>query len=141
MSLLQAALSYKVERSTIQSNGYVGAAAYYALVTMYERKVFNARPLIAISNTLQACANLYEHEGNGYLWRIAWPMFVAGLETNDLIYQTWVIDRFTSMQELGENLRRAKQVLEAVCLEQRKTGKQIDYLSRIRSGEFQGFVI
>lgn len=68
-------------------------------------------------------------------------MFVAGLETDDLIYQTWVIERFTSMQDLGENLRRAKLVLETVCLEQRRTGQQIDYLSRIKSGEFQGFVI
>ncbi len=139
--MLQASLSHGIERSTIQSNNYVGAALYYALVIAYEKKVWKTRPSIAISKTLQACANLYEHEGVGYLWRIAWPMFVAGLETDDLIYQTWVIERFTSMQDLGENLRRAKLVLETVCLEQRRTGQQIDYLSRIKSGEFQGFVI
>jgi hypothetical protein len=68
-------------------------------------------------------------------------MFVAGLETTDLIYQTWVIDRFTAMQDLGENLRRAKVLLETICLEQRRTGQRVDYLSRIKSGEFQGFVI
>lgn len=68
-------------------------------------------------------------------------MFVAGLETDDLIYQTWVIDRFTSMQNLGENLRRAKVLLELVCAEQRQTGQRIDYLSRIRNGQYQGFVI
>jgi hypothetical protein len=139
--LLQASLSYGVERSTIQSNNYVGAALYYALVITYERKVWKTRPAIAISKALQACANLYEREGVGYLWRIAWPMFVAGLETDDLIYQNWVIERFAAMQDLGENLRRAKLVLEMVCLEQRRAGVQIDYLSRIRSGEFHGFVI
>ncbi len=98
-------------------------------------------PSIAISKTLQACANLYEHEGIGYLWRIAWPMFVAGLETDDLIYQNWVIERFTSMQGLGENMRRAKIVLERVCAEQRRTGQRADYVSRVKSGEFLGFVI
>jgi hypothetical protein len=103
--------------------------------------VWKTRPSIAISNTLQACANLYEHEGAGYLWRIAWPMFVAGLETDDLIYQNWVIERFTSMQDNGENLRRAKVVLETICLEQRRIGQQVDYISRIKSGEFEGFVI
>ena len=130
-----------MERDTIQSNNYAGAALYYAVTVMYEKRVWKTRPSLAVSNTLQACANLYEHEGTGYLWRVAWPMFVAGLETDDLIYQTWVIERFTSMQDLGENLRRAKHVLETVCLEQRRTGHRIDYLSRIRSGEIQGFVI
>lgn len=141
MPILQAAFSCKTERSTIQSNNYIGAALYYALVIVYERKVWKVYPSVAISNTLQACANVYEHEGNRYLWRIAWPMFVAGLETNDLIYQTWVIDRFTSLQENGENLRRAKIVLERICLEQRRTGQRVDYLSRIKNGEYQGFVI
>jgi hypothetical protein len=68
-------------------------------------------------------------------------MFVAGLETDDLIHQTWVMERFTSMQDLGENLRRAKLALESICSEQRRTGQHMDYLSRIKSGEFQGFVI
>ncbi len=139
--MLQASLSYNIERSTIQSNNYVGAALYYALVIVYERKVWKTRPSTAISNTLQACANLYEHESVGYLWRVAWPMFVAGLETDDLIHQTWVMERFTSMQDLGENLRRAKLALESICSEQRRTGQHMDYLSRIKSGEFQGFVI
>ncbi|CZR53397.1 uncharacterized protein PAC_03275 [Phialocephala subalpina] len=139
--LLHASLLYNDERSTIQSNNYIGPAMYYALVITFERKVWKTRPSIAISKTLQACASLYEREGVGYLWRIAWPMFVAGLETDDLVYQTWIIERFTSMQNLGENLRRAKVVLEKVCLEQRRTGLQVDYLSRIKSGEYQGFVI
>lgn len=68
-------------------------------------------------------------------------MFLAGLETDDFIYQAWVIERFTSMQILGENMRRAKVLLEAVIREQRESGKQVDYLSRIRNGDFKGFVI
>lgn len=68
-------------------------------------------------------------------------MFVAGLETDDLIYQNWVIDRFTSMQGLGENMRRAKVVLEKICLEQRRTGERMDYQPRIKNSEFLGFVI
>jgi hypothetical protein len=140
---LQSTLSHEIEeeKSTIRSNDYIGAASYYALVIVYERKLWKTRPLIAISKTLQACASLCEREDIRYMWRVAWPMFIAGLETDDLIYQDWVLEMFTAMQHLGENLRRAKVLLEIVCREQRRTGKQVDYLSRIKTGEFQGFVI
>jgi hypothetical protein len=117
------------------------AALFFATVLYYERKVYKVRPVVAISKTLQACAKLHEYEGSGYMWRVAWPMFIAALETDDMIYHKWVIDRFDSLQKRGENMRRAKVLLESVCKEQRITGQQVDFLSQIKSGKFEGFVI
>lgn len=114
---------------------------FYALVLCWERRVFEVRPSIPIFKVLKACASVYEYEGIGFLGRLAWPMFVAGLETDDLIHQSWVLDRFASLQGRGENMRRAKLLLESVFLEQRRTGRRVDYLARMRNGEFKAFVI
>jgi hypothetical protein len=141
MPVINTAMSHPAKKNTIASNMCFAAATYYALVVQYERLVFEDGPSVAVTKTLQACAKLYEYEGIGYLWRVAWPMFLAGLETDDLIHKSWVLERFVSLSEQGENMRRAKVLLEAAFLEQRSSGKRTDYLSMVRSGKFQGFVI
>jgi hypothetical protein len=140
-TLLSQALSRQLERHTINSNNCVAAAAYFAVVARYERLVYKIQPTSAVSKTLQACASLHEHEGEDYLWRVAWPLFVGGLETNDPIHQSWVLDRFSNLQKRGENMRRAKLLLEAVFLEQRVTKLRVDYLALLRTGLIEGFVI
>lgn len=129
------------DKDTILSNQHVPVAIYYAIVIRYERLLYNDRPLTAISKVLRACVNLYEYEGPNYLWRAAWPLFIAALETDDPIHQSWAVDRFTELQSTGENLRRAKVFLEAVFREQRASGQPVDYRAWLKAGLFKGFVI
>jgi hypothetical protein len=123
----------------IQSNMCVAAATYLAVVIQFERLVSGTYPSVAVSKTLQTCASLHEYEGNGYMWMVAWPMFIAGLETDELIHQSWLLDRFNTTR--GRNMQRAAIILKAVFLEKRKMKGPVDYLSWIRTGRFQGFVI
>lgn len=139
--MLLAAANYHGERDFLVSNYCVLAALLYSLQLCYEKKVYKTRPFLLVSKTLKACASLYEHEGVGYMWRVAWPMFIAALETDDPIYQNWVMDRFTALEAHGENMRRAKVLLEAICHEQRIAEQSVDWRLRIRRGQFQAFVI
>jgi hypothetical protein len=68
-------------------------------------------------------------------------MFVAAFETKDAIHQSWILDRFASLQTSGKNIRRAHDLLKAMFMETRITTQPVDYLAWIRDKRFPEFVI
>ncbi|EXJ79968.1 hypothetical protein A1O3_08254 [Capronia epimyces CBS 606.96] len=140
-SLLCVALSPQASDGGISSNMCIPTAQFYAIVALYERQMYRTQPVAAIAKVLYACAKLAEVAPSNYLWRVAWPMFVAALETDDLIHQQWVLGRFKEMQVCGENLRRARIFLEVALKEQRRTGQRVPYLSWLKEGPFEKFVL
>jgi hypothetical protein len=90
---------------------------------------------------MRACGLLFRYEGKDYMWRVAWPMFVVGVETDDLIYQSWIMERFSALSRSGENMQRAKALLERLFLEKQTNQEPIDYLAWTREGSLKGFVV
>ena len=140
-SVLAQGLSYQIERSTISSNKYAAAGNFFALVASYERVVYKTVPKCTLSKIMRACGLLFRYEDEDYMWRVAWPMFVAGVETDDPIYQSWIMERFSALSRSGENMRRAKTLLERIFLEKQTNQEPIDYLAWIREDSLKGFVV
>ncbi|CAI6082028.1 unnamed protein product [Clonostachys chloroleuca] len=72
----------------------------------------------------------YADEGEEAMTRIAWPLFISALETVDPIHRDWIMDRFSHLQQRGENYRRAYAALKAAQREQRDAWDSIQVWER-----------
>ncbi|KAK9443300.1 uncharacterized protein VB005_04371 [Metarhizium brunneum] len=108
-------------------------AHYHATVLCYSRIVKSGAPLdsrqrAALSRIMnigyQTCAD----EGEPAVAKLAWPLFVAALESDDALHRTWIMDRYESLCKQGENYRRAYAALKAAFSLQRYHERRIDLL-------------
>ncbi|KAL7926147.1 fungal-specific transcription factor domain-containing protein [Trichoderma austrokoningii] len=82
-----------------------------------------------------------KHQGVEAVIRVAWPLFVVALETNDEVHQRWILDRFQMMSRYGKNLERAHRFLTEILPLGSVSGGRIGVgeSSRLMNGEI--FVI
>ncbi|UKZ75128.1 hypothetical protein TrVFT333_002800 [Trichoderma virens FT-333] len=79
-----------------------------------------------------------KHQGVEGTIRVAWPLFVVALETNNKIHQRWILNRFQAMSSYSKNLERAHRFLsEAIKPQHEKIEVYTDF--RLTNGEL--FVI
>ncbi|KAI1377765.1 hypothetical protein F4677DRAFT_444353 [Hypoxylon crocopeplum] len=59
-----------------------------------------------------------------------WPrlLFLAGIETTDLVYQDWVVKTLTEAEVWGANFRKTRVLLERIIKIQGREGVRVDYL-------------
>lgn len=55
-----------------------------------------------------------KHQGIEAVIRVAWPLFVVALETNNEVHQRWVLGRFQMMSRYSKNLERAHRFLTEI---------------------------
>ncbi|EXJ81044.1 hypothetical protein A1O3_07332 [Capronia epimyces CBS 606.96] len=89
---------------------------YHAVVTCYFRITRRHSPpetgqLDALQQIMVLAYRAYADEGDDAMARIAWPLFIAALETTDLVHRDWILTRFSRLRQRGENYRRAYAVL------------------------------
>uniref|UniRef100_L2FW23 Zn 2cys6 transcription factor n=1 Tax=Colletotrichum fructicola (strain Nara gc5) TaxID=1213859 RepID=L2FW23_COLFN len=121
---------------------------YHAVVLEFLRLTrFNETPMLSTRqrNALREIMNLafqaFKHEGEESMTRIAWPLFMVALETDDLLHREWVLSRFQGMSRFGKNLDRAHAFLKEIIEMQNKLGRRVDVRERFQSGEVGLFVI
>lgn len=95
----------------------------------------------AVERILDLAVVVHESEGNDALTRLAWPMFLAGIEAWDRMHQTWLLERLAGLCGYGRNVTRAHRLLEAVVRRQRSVPGRVDYFQWFRSGEAEEFVL
>ncbi|KAJ9157764.1 C6 zinc finger domain containing protein [Pleurostoma richardsiae] len=63
-----------------------------------------------------------------------WPriLFIAGIETTDLVYQEWVVKQFAEAELWGANFSKTRVLLEQVIKRQSREGVRLDYLDVMR---------
>lgn len=63
-----------------------------------------------------------------------WPrmLFMAGIETTDLVYQDWVVKQFAEAEPWGANFSKTRVLLEQVIKRQSREGVRLDYLDVMR---------
>ena len=83
----------------------------------------------------------YKDEGHQAMLRIAWPLFIASLESDDVVHKEWALSRFKSLGKHGPNYRRAFKVLEAAIAEQDRSGYCVSIMQFLGSGQYERFVI
>lgn len=111
----------------------------------------------ALSSILKICTIVHETEGKASLSRCNWPLFVAGVETRDVVHQNWCVERLDSLGGQGINNERATRVLRAVVqwrrsgVRERRQGEVAgpewrewpggEWREWVRAGGFEEFVI
>jgi hypothetical protein len=54
----------------------------------------------------------FEMEGDVAIFRVAWPLLKAGMETDDPIHRQWILERFRQIEAFGENFKLAFEILQ-----------------------------
>lgn len=83
----------------------------------------------------------FKHQGDEAMVRIAWPLLIVGLETDDMLHRDWIVARFRGMCHLGQNLARAHTFLVETLQMQAQLGHRVSVRERFQSGEVELFVI
>ncbi|KAF3061866.1 hypothetical protein GL218_03704 [Daldinia childiae] len=113
-------------------------AAYYGVVINYHRKV-PAPISVSVPNKLKPAelAAIYIVRLASLVGRLRppspqniWPrlLFLAGIETTDVVYQDWVVKTLMEAEIWGANFRRTRLLLEQVIKIQSTKGVRVDYL-------------
>jgi len=124
-------------------------SSFYAVIVDFHRA---ASPYYAadkpglltksLSAILQIATIVHENEGPNSMCRIAWPLFVVGVETGDFAHQSWILTRFWELAESSLSFRRAHTLLKAVIAQQRHTGEKVDYRRWIKERPgFEAFIV
>ncbi|KAL1969440.1 hypothetical protein VTN77DRAFT_8878 [Rasamsonia byssochlamydoides] len=121
-------------------------ATFHAVVLEFNRVAYFHAPLPpegrrAVERILDLAVVVHECEGNDSLTRLAWPMFLAGIEAWDRVHQNWLTERLQALCGYGRNVTRAHRLLEAVVRRQRSVPGRVDYFKWFRSGEAEEFIL
>lgn len=95
----------------------------------------------ALREIAQISNRIHADEGDVAMFRIAWPLFLAALETDDSIHRDWMVARFRDLKTRGENYRRANEALQFGLDERRRRGCHISSLTLPRRYNLDRFVI
>ncbi|KAM5350023.1 hypothetical protein ACJ41O_006528 [Fusarium nematophilum] len=93
--------------------------SYYAEVLKFLRISRGKRPEVESSaehqNALRIITSLavqgFRHEGDAAMLRIAHPLFIVALETNDEVHRQWILERFDGLSQFGRHFSRARDFL------------------------------
>lgn len=53
------------------------------------------------------------------------PLFVAGIETTDEIYQDWILSYLEELYHWGSHVKKSRDLLQAICKRQRREEKRV----------------
>jgi hypothetical protein len=67
-----------------------------------------------IRNIMNLAFQAYQHGGDAAVVRIARPLFMVALETDQELHVSWILERFKGLAQFGEHFARAGDFLERV---------------------------
>ncbi|KAF7546712.1 hypothetical protein G7Z17_g8231 [Cylindrodendrum hubeiense] len=122
------------------------AAFYHSVVLCFLRIANGNKPLVnkqrvALREIMTLAFNAHRDQGEQAMIRFAWPLFVAALETDDVLHRTWDLQRYDALAVQGENFRRAREALGIAFSEQDLHERRVDYAELVRRDNIDRFVI
>lgn len=113
---------------------------YYAVVLDYKRLTAFDQPMDdrqrhALQEIMNLCFQDFTHGGDQPNLRVAWPLFMAALETQDMLQQKFVLDRFENFRLYGKNYERAHRFLVTVLPIQRRNGQRVDVRAHMEQND------
>ncbi|KAF2625503.1 hypothetical protein BU25DRAFT_473524 [Macroventuria anomochaeta] len=113
---------------------------YYAIILDFKRlTAFNdpmdERQRYALQEIMNLCFQDFTHGGDQPNLRVAWPLFMAALETHDMLHHKFILDRFETFRLYGKNYERAHRFLVTVIAMQRRHGKRVDVRAQMEQKE------
>ncbi|KAL4795257.1 hypothetical protein BDV19DRAFT_363409 [Aspergillus venezuelensis] len=95
----------------------------------------------AVRQILNLAYQYHKYDGKEAMARIAWPLFMAGVETEDPVQREWVLGQFSAMGKFGLHFHRAYRFLLYVFELQDRDGGRVDLQDHLQSGDLDLFVI
>lgn len=113
---------------------------YYAIVLEFKRltafdEPMDERQRYALQEIINLCFQDHTHGGHQPNLRLAWPLFMAALETHDMLHQNFIMQRFETFRLYGKNYERAYCFLAAAVPLQRRNNKRVDVRSHMEQNE------
>jgi len=104
---------------------------YHAVVLDFMRVTAFNEPLSgrqrsALKSIMNLAYQSYKHGGDEALARVAWPLFLAVLETDDMLHRDWILDRFIALGKYGKNYERAHRFLVDTIPRQQRIGRRVN---------------
>lgn len=119
---------------------YHAAILYYARCASPDRVSKNQRT--SATNMIRELAfQAFKYEGDEAMLRIAWPLFMAVLETDDQVHREWLSTRLQALGKFGKNYARAAVFAEWFTAEKTRGGGNLDFRQALRSRQFEQFSI
>ena len=113
---------------------------YYAIILDFKRltafdEPMDERQRYALQEIMNLCFQDCTHGGDKPNLRVAWPLFMAALETHDMLHQKFILERFETFRLYGENYDRAHRFLITAIPLQRRHGGRIDIRVQMEKDE------
>lgn len=113
---------------------------YYATILDFKRLTAFEAPMderqrYALQEIMNLCFQDFTHSGELPNLRVAWPLFLAALESSDMLHQNFVLERFAIFRLYGKNYERAYRFLVNAIPMQRRSGKRIDIRAEMEQTE------
>lgn len=113
---------------------------YYAIILDFKRltafdEPMDERQRYALQEIMNLCFQDCTHGGDKPNLRVAWPLFMAALETHDMLHQKFILERFETFRLYGENYDRAHRFLITAIPLQRRHGRRIDIRVQMEKDE------
>jgi hypothetical protein len=92
----------------------------------------DGRQRAALRGIMNLAVQAFRHEGDKAMLRIARPLFMVALETDDVLHREWVIERFKGLGSFGARFGRAREFLLRTIDMQQALGRRVDLQERFR---------
>lgn len=104
---------------------------YYAIILDFMRLSASDKPLSerqrhALKEIMKLCYQDSKHSGGQANLRIAWPLLMVALESEDMLHRDWCLEQFAVFSRYGKNFERAYRFLIQTISVQQRLGKRID---------------
>ncbi|KAK3900815.1 hypothetical protein C8A05DRAFT_45410 [Staphylotrichum tortipilum] len=86
----------------------------------------------ALQGIMGLAVQAFRHQGDEAMLRIAQPLFMVALETDDVLHREWVLDRFEGLGCFGARFERARAFLLTTIDRQQSLGRRVDVQEQFR---------
>ncbi|KAI8934354.1 hypothetical protein NX059_009089 [Plenodomus lindquistii] len=104
---------------------------YYAVVLDFYRSTTPDQPkserqLHALNEIMNLVFQGYKEGGDEAMIKVAWALFTAALETDDMIHRAWILERYAAISKYGRSFEHAHAFLLKYIPLQQQLGKRVD---------------
>ncbi|KAJ5657142.1 uncharacterized protein N7484_000791 [Penicillium longicatenatum] len=119
---------------------------YYGVVLLFfnlckSSGTLNDRQRSAMREIMTLAFQAYTVEGDRAIYKISWPLFIVALESDDMIHRAWILERFGTLANEGENLRRAHEALTSAFSQQKLPKRHVSYMELLRHSNIEPFIL
>ncbi|OKL64207.1 hypothetical protein UA08_00515 [Talaromyces atroroseus] len=121
---------------------YHATVLWYFRITAHDKPFkFKERQRESFREIINLAYQAHADEGEKAMARIAWPLFIAGIEGDDPVHEEWVLKRFWHLRQHGENFSRAFRALSFIQEAQRAAGRRVPLPGCFDEGTLERFAI